>query len=85
MFGEELLAVDGSKFKTINSRRKNFTKAKLKKAFKKIDEKSERYLHDMVIAHKEEDGIKKPSAEELKEKNEQMQACKGRYGHLHKL
>jgi transposase len=44
LFGAELLAIDGSKFKAVNSKHKNFTKAKLAKALQDIDEKVKQYL-----------------------------------------
>jgi len=39
LFGGELIAIDGSKFKAVNSKHRNFTKKKLKKALKHIDAK----------------------------------------------
>ena len=35
LFGKELIAIDGSKFKAVNSSQRNYTKAKVKKALKR--------------------------------------------------
>ena len=40
----DTLAIDGSKFKAVNNRDKNLTKAKLKRRLEQIDESIERYL-----------------------------------------
>jgi len=44
LFGRELLAVDGTRLKAVNSRERNFTKAKLDKYIKSADERLEKYL-----------------------------------------
>ena len=47
LFGAELLAVDGTKLKAVNSGKRNFTKAKLAKAIRESDERLARYLAEM--------------------------------------
>jgi transposase len=47
LFSAKLVAIDGSKFKAVNSRDRNFTKAKIKNRLKQIDESIERYLTEM--------------------------------------
>ena len=44
LFGRELVAVDGTRIKAVNSRQRNFTKAKLEKALAESDERLSRYL-----------------------------------------
>jgi hypothetical protein len=44
LFGRELLAVDGTRLKAVNSRTRNFTKAKLDKYIRSADERLEKYL-----------------------------------------
>src|SRR5260370_28334043 len=39
LFGGELVAIDGSKFKAVNNRRRNFNEGRLTKAIKAIEEK----------------------------------------------
>jgi len=50
LFGGELVAVDGSKFKAVNNRTRNFTHAKLKQALEHSDEKITEYLHALDTA-----------------------------------
>ena len=47
LYGKELAAIDGSKFKAVNSRKKNFTKKQIQDRVNKITEKIERYLEDL--------------------------------------
>lgn len=44
LFSESLIAIDGSKFKAVNNRNRNFTQAKIKHRLKQIDESIARYL-----------------------------------------
>jgi transposase len=77
----ELVAVDGSKFKAVNSGQKNFSQKKLEKRLKEIDQKVERYLDEMEQADKrEKEG--EISAQELKEKIARLKERKGRYEEL---
>ena len=47
LFGGELVAIDGSKFLAVNSRQRNYTPEKLRRARKEIDEKITRYLAEL--------------------------------------
>jgi transposase len=82
LFGKELIAIDGSKFKASNSNRRNFTKNKLNKIIKKIDEKIDLYLDDLDKGDQREKDVKQPSAEELKKMIEQLRKRKGTYQKL---
>jgi hypothetical protein len=44
LFDEASVAIDGSKFKAVNARDKNFTHDRLKRRIATIDNKIERYL-----------------------------------------
>lgn len=44
------VAIDGSKFKAVNARDKNFTEAKMKRRLERIDESIARYLSQLLIA-----------------------------------
>jgi len=79
LFGCELLAVDGSKFKAVNSGQKNFTKKRLNKLLKRIDEKVEKYLRKLDEADEKETDVKTHTTEELKEKIKQLKERKGKY------
>jgi transposase len=44
LLSEKLVAIDGSKFKAVNSRDKNFTRAKMKRRLRDVESAIERYL-----------------------------------------
>ena len=48
------VAVDGSKFKAVNNRDRNYTKAKMARRMKQIEESVERYLHQLDSADRQE-------------------------------
>jgi transposase len=77
----EVVAVDGSKFKAVNSGQRNFSQKKLEKRLKEIDEKVERYLDEMERVDNK-DKQAEMSAAELKEKIEKLKERKGRYEEL---
>ena len=53
----ELLAIDGSKFKAVNARDKNFTRAKMKRRLERVEESVERYLHQLDSADRQEPSV----------------------------
>ena len=81
LVGGELVAVDGSKFKAVNSGQRNFSQKKLEERLKKIDEKVERYLDEMERGDKEGKDTE-ISVAELKQKIEKLKERKGRYEEL---
>jgi len=70
LFGGELMAVDGSKFKTVNNRRRNFDEARLTKAIKAMEAKIDGYLGslDAADAADTDPDEPTPSAAELRKK-----------------
>ena len=50
LFSQAVVAIDGSKFKAVNNRDKNFTPRKLEQRMKPIDESIERYLNALDTA-----------------------------------
>ncbi len=82
LFGGELIAIDGSKFKAVNSRRKNFTKRKLNSFIKKIDQQIEGYLNDLDENDELEAEVHKPTSEEIQEKIDALKERKGKFGKL---
>ena len=56
LYGKELAAIDGSKFKAVNSRDRNFTKQQIQNKITKITEKIEQYLSELEKNDGEEDG-----------------------------
>ncbi|RJE78568.1 IS1182 family transposase [Paracoccus sp. JM45] len=54
LFGRELIAVDGTRLKAVNSGQRNFTKAKLAKAMDESDERLGRYLKQLDDADRDD-------------------------------
>src|SRR5438132_10830732 len=81
LFGGELVAIDGSKFKAVNNRRRNFNAARLTKAIKAIEEKVDGYLHelDQADAADPDPDSPPPSATELGEKIKTLTERKAKY------
>src|SRR6266576_5126685 len=81
LFGGELVAIDGSKFKAVNNRRRNFNQARLSKAIKAIEEKIDGYLDELDAADASEPDPDEPgpSAADLREKIETLQQRKAKY------
>jgi transposase len=55
LFADSLVAIDGSKFRAVNNRNRNFTKAKIKARLKQIDESIKRYLGQIASADRVDD------------------------------
>ena len=51
------VAIDGSKFKAVNNRDRNFTRAKMQRRMKQIDESVARYLHQLDSADRQEPSV----------------------------
>jgi transposase len=65
---EATVAVDGSKFKAVNNRDKNFTPYKLQKRIEQIEASIARYLAAMETADRHDDEVLKAKSVRLKEK-----------------
>ena len=72
LYGRELLAVDGTRIKAVNSRERNFTRANLSLRLKKVDERLERYLKEMDEADAQDPGGSTASAADLSAKIESL-------------
>ncbi len=81
LFSQAVAAIDGSKFKAVNNRDKNFTKAKLKKRMEQVEASIARYLQALDTADRQEGEIAEAKSVRLTEKiaalREQMQAFQG--------
>ena len=51
---EALVAIDGSKFKAVNNRDRNFTRAKMKRRLLAVEASIERYMEQLAKADREE-------------------------------
>ena len=81
LFSEAIVAIDGSKFKAVNNRDKNFTSAKMKRRLVQIEESIARYLTAMDTADRSEPEVAQLKKDRLQEKisalKQQMQELKG--------
>ena len=68
LFSEALVAIDGSKFKAVNNRDRNFTSAKLQRRMEEIEASINRYLTDLDTADRQEPVIAKAKTERLQDK-----------------
>src|SRR5450631_3614309 len=80
LFTKAVIAIDGSKFKAVNNRDKNFTVAKVGKRIEQVDASIERYLAALDRADREESDMTEARTAHIKEKivslRQQMQALK---------
>ena len=63
LFTQDIVAIDGSKFKAVNNRDQNFTTAKMQRRQQQIEESIERYLKQLDSADRQE-----PSAGQTKKR-----------------
>ena len=68
LFGGELLAIDGSKFRAVNARDRSYTPARLATLQRDIDRTIARYLRELERHDEAEIGTEGPSAAALREK-----------------
>jgi len=74
LFSATLVAIDGSKFKAVNSRDKNFTRKSVKRRLQKTQANIDRYLAKLDAADQEAPEVREVTAEELKQKIASMEA-----------
>jgi transposase len=72
LFGGEMLAIDGSKFKASNSKKRNFTESKLKRNIKETEKKIDEYLQELDREDEKETEISRPNKEELRKKIDRL-------------
>jgi transposase len=86
LFGGELVAIDGSKFRAVNGKARNFSAAKLQRLLKEIDAKIDAYLKQLDSQDAAEATVATPTADELKAQlrrwEERKQTYAGYAAHL---
>jgi len=79
LLAEASVAIDGSKFKAVNNRDRNFTAAKMKRRMAQIEESVARYLHQLDSADRQEPSLARTMrTTRLKEKIERLKEEMGR-------
>ena len=82
LFGGELIAIDGSKFKAVNNCKRNFSEKRVERAIAALDEQIASYLTALDEQDCEEEHArarKRPSAAELREKIAALKERKSKY------
>lgn len=79
LFGGELLAIDGSKFRAVNARDRSYSAARLEKLMQAIDATLATYLQQLDAHDQREAAVPAPSAAELQERIATLQQRRGRY------
>jgi transposase len=78
LFCEAIVAIDGSKFKAVNNRDKNFTDRKLKARREQLEESIARYLTELDRADRQPTLVTEDRVSHLKEKIERIKAQRER-------
>ena len=80
LYGKELLAVDGSKFKAVNSRKRNFTEKQIQDKITKITEKIDEYMKTLDSNDAAEDsGGREKTKDEITQIIKDLREHKERY------
>jgi transposase len=68
LFSDASVAIDGSKFKAVNTRDRNFTQAKMQRRLEQIDESIARYLSQLDSADRQGEAVPEAKITRLNEK-----------------
>ena len=79
LFTHAVAAIDGSKFKAVNTRDKNFTKAKLKKRMDQVEASIARYMAALETADRQEGELAQTKSVRLREKIAALRALMQRF------
>ena len=82
LFGGNLIAVDGSKFKAVNSPNRHFTKDQLKKRVQDLDKKIDQYLQDLDDTDAKEASTSSKDKTSPQDKIKKMKEQQTAYTHL---
>jgi uncharacterized protein YdcH (DUF465 family) len=80
LFTHAIVAIDGSKFKAVNTRDKNFTRASIQRRMEQVEASIERYMSALETADRQDGELLQAKTVRLKDKiaslREQMKAFK---------
>ena len=80
LFSEAFVAIDGSKFKAVNSRDRNFTRAKMKRRLAEVEASIDRYLDRLADSDEQE-----PAEDKTQKLENKIAALKQEMARLKKL
>jgi transposase len=79
LFGKELVAIDGSKFRACNSKKNNYNVKKLERHIKYLDEKIDKYIQELDEYDAIETCDRKPDTGEIKKRIQELRSRKDKY------
>lgn len=79
LFGKEVIAVDGSKFRASNSKKNNYNKKNLERRIKHIDKKLEEYINRLDENDANETDSRMPDKEEIRSRIRELSNRKKTY------
>jgi len=80
LFANAFVAIDGSKFKAVNSRDRNYTRAKMKRRLAEVDASIDRYLKQLAAADQAE-----PAEDKTRRLEDKITAMRREMARLKKL
>jgi transposase len=80
LFANAFVAIDGSKFKAVNNRDRNFTRAKMKRRIAEVDATIDRYLQQLAEADRQE-----PAEDKTQKLEDKIAALKQEMARLKKV
>ena len=72
LLNEASVAIDGSKFKAVNARDKNFTEAKMKRRLERIEESIARYIAQLETADRRGDAVPEAKVARFRDEIEKL-------------
>jgi transposase len=82
LFSDAVVAIDGSKFKAVNNRDKNFTERKLQARMEQLEQGINRYMDELDRADREPASLPDERIPHLKEKIEKLKAQVQKLGEI---
>lgn len=79
LFSENIVAIDGSKFRASNSKKKNYNSKKLQRHLKYLEEKIEQYINELEASDKHEEHLEKPTLAEIEKRIKELETRKQDY------
>jgi transposase len=79
LYAKELIAIDGSKFRAVNSKDNNFTLSKLNDRLNRINDHISEYMKELDKSDKNEEGSSEYTKEQIKNKLDELNKKKDLY------
>ena len=79
LFTQAIVAIDGSRFKAVNSRDRSFLRGSIKRRIEQIEASIERYLSALETADRQEGGVAEAKSARLKDKIASLREQMRRY------